>query len=135
MTSNGDVSLRTVIQFGLLLDKAPKQTKKELKEVGKHKFSRYLVFRWEKKFHDGRQSVENERRNGRQVVKRLLLLQENKNSMDMHGMILIHCVPEGQTMNIAYYSKINIFLINFIYEIVSNIIYFRNKTWRKSRVD
>jgi len=34
--------------------------------------------------------------------------------MDRHGMILIHRVPEGQTINAAYYSKV-IFLNNIYY--------------------
>ena len=65
MTSTGDLRLRAVIQFCVSLNKTPTQTHKMIKESGNPNCSRSLVFKWHKRFKDGRESIEDDERGGR----------------------------------------------------------------------
>ena len=65
MTSTGNVKLRAVIQLCVSLDKTPTQTHKMIKESGNSNCSRSLVFKWHKRFKDGRESIEDDERVGR----------------------------------------------------------------------
>lgn len=66
MTSKGDVKLRATIQFCEALGKTPTQTYSMIQDAGiVKKCCRSLVFKWHKKFKDGRESVDDETRCGR----------------------------------------------------------------------
>ncbi|CAC5419671.1 unnamed protein product [Mytilus coruscus] len=60
------VEQRAVIKFCVDIGKTPTETHKFLKQSEKHsKVSRSLVFKWHKRFGDGRDNLEDDEREGR----------------------------------------------------------------------
>ncbi|XP_062577987.1 protein GVQW3-like [Saccostrea cucullata] len=60
------VEQRAVLKFCVDIGKTPTETHKFLKQSGKHcKVSRSLVFKWHKRFSDGRDSLHDDTREGR----------------------------------------------------------------------
>lgn len=66
MTSTGDVELRAAIKFCVGLDKTPSETLKMLESSKTtKKCCKALVFKWHKRFREGRDSIEDDERCGR----------------------------------------------------------------------
>ena len=67
MTSTSDVETKEVIKFCVGLGKTPTETMTMISESGvKPKCSRALVFKWHGRFKNGRKSVEEDDRGGRE---------------------------------------------------------------------
>lgn len=82
MTSSiGDIKLRAAIHFCQALGKTPTQTYRLIKETGKYKCSRSLVFNWHKAFRDGRDSVVDDKRSGRPSSQREQLTEQVKTKL------------------------------------------------------
>ena len=79
MTSTGDVELRSAIKFCVGLDKTPSETLKMLESSKTtKKCSKALVFKWHKRFREGRDSVEDDERCGRPAMVRLTMSEKVK---------------------------------------------------------
>lgn len=69
MTSIGDVELRSIVKFCVALEKSSTETMKMINSTGKYKkCSPATVYRWHAPFKEGRNSIEDDRRCGRQSV-------------------------------------------------------------------
>ena len=69
MTSIGDVELRSIVKFCVALEKSPTETMKMINSTGKYKkCSPATVYRWHARFKEGRNSIEDDPRCGRQSV-------------------------------------------------------------------
>ena len=79
MASTGDVKLRAMIQFCVALEKTPTQTHNMIKEAGNSNCSRALVFKWHKRFREGRDSIEDDERCGRSASVRPTMVQQVRN--------------------------------------------------------
>ena len=100
-----------IIKFCADLGKTPTETLKLLRTTRRNiSVSRALVFKWHRRFKDGRQDIEDDERQGREAV-----IRTSRSSgkqmyamfADHRGMILCHPVPVGQIVNGIYYSMIN----------------------------
>jgi hypothetical protein len=125
------------------IGKTPTDTHKFLKQSEKHsKVSRLLIFKWHKRFADGRDSLGDDERKGRpsfresDAVKnevqewnqlssvviirsrilmppRLTFLINCFDNSTLFVKLLTHAVPRGQTVNSEYYSKVINIIITF----------------------
>ena len=91
------VEQRIVVKFHMKLGKTATETYLLLKEVyGNECLSRARVFEWFKRFQDGREDVEDQ-----------IKIQSNDDCFfDVHGIVHLNWVPEGQTVNQYYYLEV-----------------------------
>jgi len=83
MTSIGDVKLRSIIKFCVALEKSPTETMKMINSTEKYKkCSPATVFRWHARFKEGRNSIEDNPRCGRQSVVACSIKDSVKHSAD-----------------------------------------------------
>ena len=83
MTSIGDVELRSIVKFCVALEKSPTETMKMINSTGKYKkCSPATVYRWHARFKEGRNSIEDDPRCGRQSVVACSIKDSVKDSAD-----------------------------------------------------
>lgn len=68
MTSSSATEQRAVIKFCVNLGHTPTQTMKLMEDAQTEKVSRSLVFKWHKRFRDGRMSIDDDERCGRKAT-------------------------------------------------------------------
>lgn len=69
MTSADRMEIRTIIKFCSDLGKTPTETLKMMHTTTRHKdVKRALVFKWHKRFSDGRSSIDDDRGRGRKRI-------------------------------------------------------------------
>jgi len=85
MTSIGDVELRSNVKFCVALEKSPTETMKMINSTGKYKKrSPATVYRWYARFKEGRNSIEDDPRCGRQSVVACSIKDSVKDSANDH---------------------------------------------------
>jgi len=81
--SIGDIELRSIVKFCVALDKSPTETMKMINSTGKYKkCSPATVYRSHARFKEGRNSIEDDPRCGRQSVVAWSIKDSVKDSAD-----------------------------------------------------
>ncbi|XP_060596511.1 protein GVQW3-like [Ruditapes philippinarum] len=95
MTSTDYAEHRTIIKFCVNLGKTPTQTQKML-ETAKVRplVCRSLVFKWHKRFRDGREDIEDDKGRGRKSTLTAASIKEVKDVID-----------RDRRYNAEYYSR------------------------------
>lgn len=84
MTTSELTEHRAIIKFCVNLDKTPVQTLKMMEQANlKPKVCRSLVFRWHKRYRDGRESLSDDKRSGRPALISDYLVAQVKNVIDL----------------------------------------------------
>ncbi|KAH3838293.1 hypothetical protein DPMN_111701 [Dreissena polymorpha] len=113
MTSVDDFQLRTVIKFCHSFGYKPTKTFTEVENSKQFNCSISLAFKRHERLRKGRDSVEDDDRSVWKTAaspppkKTRVMKSGGKHIffMNRRGMLLIHQVPDGQTINATYYQK------------------------------
>ena len=109
MTSIGDVELRSIVTFCVALEKSPTETLKLISSTGKYKkCSPATGFRWHARFKEGRNSIEDDHRCGRQSVVACSIKDSVKDSADdlvKHTQAIVSSFTDTWYMYVETYNK------------------------------
>lgn len=106
MTSTDYAEHRTIIKFCVNLGKTPTQTQ-EMLETAKVRppVCRSLVFKWHKRFRDGREDIEDDKGRGRKSTLTAASIKEVKDVIDRDR--------RYTKVNAEYYSRVS---NNFVFK-------------------